>query len=59
VDSDKIRWAIESFGSFNSAGEDGIFLALLNNGIEILSFIPEAWQSQGVHRMNWQSYFDQ
>jgi hypothetical protein len=37
VDSDKIRWAIESFGFFKSAGEDGIFPALLKNGIEISS----------------------
>jgi hypothetical protein len=58
VDSDKIRWAIEGFGSFKSAGKDGIFAALLKNGIEILSeplieiftaclplgYIPEAWQ---------------
>jgi hypothetical protein len=36
VDSDKIRWAIEDFGSFKSTGEDGIFPALLKNGIEIL-----------------------
>jgi hypothetical protein len=28
---------IEGFGSFKSAGEDGIFPALLKNGIEILS----------------------
>jgi hypothetical protein len=58
VNSDKIRWAIEGFGSFKSAGKDGIFPALLKNGIEILSgplvriftacpaleYIPEAWQ---------------
>jgi hypothetical protein len=31
VDSDKIRWAIEGFGSFNSAGEDSIFSAVLKN----------------------------
>jgi hypothetical protein len=39
VDSDKMIWAIEieGFGSFKSAGEDGIFPALLKNGIEILS----------------------
>jgi hypothetical protein len=37
VDFDKIRWAIEGFGSFKSAGEDGIFPALLKNGIKILS----------------------
>jgi hypothetical protein len=37
VDSNKISWAIEGFGSFKSAGEDGIFPALLKNGIEILS----------------------
>jgi hypothetical protein len=29
VDSDKNRWVIEGFGSFKSAGEDGIFPALL------------------------------
>jgi hypothetical protein len=58
VDSDKIRWAIEGFGSFKSAGEDGIFPALLKNEIDILSgtlvkictaclalgYIPESWQ---------------
>jgi hypothetical protein len=58
VDSNKIRWAIAGFGSFKSAGEDGIFQALLKNGIEILSgplvkiftaclaleYISEAWQ---------------
>jgi hypothetical protein len=37
VDSNKIRRVIGSFGSFKSAGEDGIFHALLKNGIEILS----------------------
>jgi hypothetical protein len=58
ANSDKIRWAIEGFGSFKSGGEDSIFPALLINGIEILSgplvkiftaclalgYIPEAWQ---------------
>jgi hypothetical protein len=58
LDSNKIRWAIEGFGSFKSAGEDGIFPALLKNRIEILSgplikifttclalrYIPDAWQ---------------
>jgi hypothetical protein len=34
VDSDKIRWAIEGFGSFKSTGEDDTFPALLKNGIE-------------------------
>jgi hypothetical protein len=29
VDSDTIRWAIESCGCFKSTGEDGIFPALL------------------------------
>jgi hypothetical protein len=38
VDSNKIRWAIERFGSFKSAREDTIFpSALLKNGNEILS----------------------
>jgi hypothetical protein len=62
VDSDKIRWAMEGFGSFKSVGEDGIFPARLKNGIEILSgplakiftaclalgYIPEAWQKVKV-----------
>jgi hypothetical protein len=37
VDSDKIKWAIEGFGSFKSTGEDDTFPALLKNGIEILN----------------------
>jgi hypothetical protein len=37
VKSDKIRWAIEGFGSFKSAGKDDILPALFKNGIEILS----------------------
>jgi hypothetical protein len=37
VDYDKIRWAIEGFGSFKSSGEDGIFPPLLKNGTKILS----------------------
>jgi hypothetical protein len=31
VDSDKVTWAFDSFGSFKSAGEDAIFPALLKN----------------------------
>jgi hypothetical protein len=34
VDFDKIRWAIEGFGSFKSAGEDSIFPALLKNKLK-------------------------
>jgi hypothetical protein len=62
VNSDKIRWASEGFGSFKSAGEDSIFPALLKNGIEILSgplvkiftacraleYKPEVWQRPRV-----------
>jgi hypothetical protein len=62
VDSDKIRKTIEGFGSIMSTKEDGIFPALLKNGIEILSgplvkiftacfalrYMPEAWQSLRV-----------
>jgi hypothetical protein len=58
VESDKIRWAIEGFGPFKSAGEDGILPPLLKNEVEILSgplvkiftvclalgYIPEEWQ---------------
>jgi hypothetical protein len=36
ISEDKIRWAIAGFGPFKTAGEDGIFPALLKNGIEVL-----------------------
>jgi hypothetical protein len=58
VDSNKIRWAIEGFGSFKFAGEDGIFPALLKNGIEILSGTLIKIFT-GAHRMNWLGHFDQ
>jgi hypothetical protein len=32
----KIRWAIAGCGPFKAAGEDGIFPALLKNGVEVL-----------------------
>jgi hypothetical protein len=38
VNSDKIRWDIEGFGSFKFAGEDGIFPALLKNKTSIVLF---------------------
>jgi ribonuclease HI len=62
VSEEKIRWAIEGFGSFKSAGEDGVFPALLKNAIEILcrplekiftacvalGYIPKAWRNVRV-----------
>jgi hypothetical protein len=36
ISEDKIRWAIEGFGPLKTAGEDGIFPALLKNGTEVL-----------------------
>jgi hypothetical protein len=36
ISEDKIRWAIAGFGPFKTAGEGGIFSALLKNGIEVL-----------------------
>jgi hypothetical protein len=38
VDSDKIRWVISGFGSFKSAGVDGIFQALLKHGIVLVLY---------------------
>jgi hypothetical protein len=36
VSEDKVRWAIDGFGTFKAAGEDGIFPGLLHHGIEII-----------------------
>jgi hypothetical protein len=36
VSEDKVRWAIDGFGNFKVAGEDGIFPGLLQHGIEII-----------------------
>jgi hypothetical protein len=36
ITEEKIRWAINGFGSYKTAGEDGIFLGLLQQGIETL-----------------------
>jgi hypothetical protein len=33
---EKIRWEFNGYGSYNTAGEDGIFLGLLQQGIETL-----------------------
>jgi hypothetical protein len=62
VNSNKIRWAIKGFGPFKFVAQDGMFPALLKNGIEILSrplvkifaaffalgYIPDAWQKVRV-----------
>jgi hypothetical protein len=54
-----MRWAIDGFGTFKAAGEDGIFLGLLQHGIEIIldhitkmfaaylayGYVPLAWRS--------------
>lgn len=34
VSRDKIKWAISSFSPFKSAGEDGIFPAILQHGLD-------------------------
>jgi hypothetical protein len=53
-----VRWAIDGFGTFKAAGEDGIFPSLLQHGIEIIishitemfaaflayGYIPLAWR---------------
>jgi hypothetical protein len=39
ITEEKIRWAINGFGSYKSAGEDGIFPGLLQQEIETL-FVP-------------------
>jgi hypothetical protein len=48
ISEDKIRWAIAGFGLFKTTGEDGIFPALLKNGIEVLinefGYIPKPWR---------------
>jgi hypothetical protein len=36
VSEDKVSWAIDDFGTFKAAGEDGIFPGLLQHGIEII-----------------------
>jgi hypothetical protein len=33
---DKVRWAIDGFGTCKASGEDGIFPGLLQHGIEII-----------------------
>jgi hypothetical protein len=36
VSKDKMRWAIDGFGTFKAAGEDKISPGLLQHGIEII-----------------------
>jgi hypothetical protein len=61
VSEEKIRWSIAGFGPFKAAGEDGIFPALLKNGIEVLiplrkiytvclafGYIPKPWRKVKV-----------
>jgi hypothetical protein len=57
-----VRWAIDGFGTFKAAGEDGIFPGLLQHGIEIIighitkivaaclayGYIPLAWRTVRV-----------
>jgi hypothetical protein len=53
-----IKWAIEGFGPFKTADDDGIFSALLKNGIGILidenlyclvfGYIPKPWRKVKV-----------
>jgi hypothetical protein len=49
VSEDKVRWAIDGFGNFKAAGEDGIFPGLLQHGIEIImghitKFLQHVWR---------------
>jgi hypothetical protein len=62
ITDEKIRWAINGFGSYKTAGEDGFFPGLLQRGIETLvvplckiltaclafGYIPKAWQKERV-----------
>jgi Endonuclease-reverse transcriptase len=36
ISEDKVRWAVDGFGTFKAAGEDGIFPGLLQHRIEII-----------------------
>jgi hypothetical protein len=59
VSDDKVKWAIDGFGTFKAATEDGIFPGLLQHGIEIIighitknfaaclayGYIPLAWRA--------------
>jgi hypothetical protein len=49
VSEDKVRWAIDGFGTFKAAGEDGIFSGPLQHGIEIIighipKFLLHVWR---------------
>jgi hypothetical protein len=62
VSEDKVRWAIDGFGTIKAAGEDGILPGLLQHGIEIIighitnifaaclayGYIPLAWRAVRV-----------
>jgi hypothetical protein len=62
ISEDKIKWVIDGFGPFKTAGDDGIFPALLKNGIGILikplmkiftaclvfGYIPKPWRKVKV-----------
>jgi hypothetical protein len=57
ITEEKIRWAVNGFGSYKTAGEDGIFPGLLQQGIETLvvplckilttclafGYVPKTW----------------
>jgi hypothetical protein len=62
ITDEKIKWAINGFGSYKTAGEDGFFPGLLQQGIETLvvplckivtaclafGYVPKAWQKVRV-----------
>jgi hypothetical protein len=62
ITEEKIRWAVNGFGSYKTAGEDGIFPGLLQQGIETLDvplckirtaclafgYVCKAWQKVRV-----------
>lgn len=57
VDEEKIKWAIQSFSPFKSAGPDGIFPALLQWGIDIVvPRLSRIFKASLAHRyipINW------
>lgn len=62
ITEEKIRWSVNSFSAFKSPGVDGIFPALLQKSIEVLtsylqklfiysylcSYIPKCWTAVKV-----------
>jgi hypothetical protein len=52
VSKDKVRWAIDSFGTFEATGEDKIFPGLLQHGIGIIIghiILLHVWRMVTLH----------